>query len=231
MSCGVRVGDDPVLPVLQDPLCRAGQRDRADRPQGALRQLPVQLGAGSGAARSEDGGSARPLPTPPAPAPRGEPASPAAAALASRAEPEPSPMSASTAIAAAAQSAPGSGRSSRSAAALLMIAAVVAIQIFGLPDIGQRFGIPVRTVNALTISGQAERRGWRAATSCSTVRGEIINQTDEVQRVPQIRAELNDGRAASSTPGRSRRRCASCRRAAGSPSTAPRWTFRAGAAT
>ena len=74
-----------------------------------------------------------------------------------------------------------------------MIAAVVAIQVFGLPDFGQRIGIPVRDVNALDITGQADAaRGWRAATRCSTVRGEITNQTDEVQRVPQIRAELRD---------------------------------------
>ena len=75
---------------------------------------------------------------------------------------------------------------------MLMIGAVVVIQIFGLPDIGQRFGIPVRTVNALTISGQAERRRLESGNELLTVRGEIINQTDEVQRVPQIRAELKD---------------------------------------
>ena len=78
------------------------------------------------------------------------------------------------------------------AAAALMIAAVVAIQIFGLPDVGQRFGIPVRTVNALTISGQAERRRLESGNELLTVRGEIANQTDAVQRVPQIRAELKD---------------------------------------
>ncbi len=42
---GVRVGDDPVLPVLQDTLCRAGQRDRADRPQGALRPIAASPGS------------------------------------------------------------------------------------------------------------------------------------------------------------------------------------------
>ena len=78
------------------------------------------------------------------------------------------------------------------AAAVLMIGAVIAIQIFGLPDLGQRFGIPVRTVNALTISGQAERRRLESGNELLTVRGEISNQTDEVQRVPQIRAELKD---------------------------------------
>jgi len=78
------------------------------------------------------------------------------------------------------------------AAAALMLAAVVAIQVFGLPDIGQRFGIPVRTVEALTISGEAERRRLESGNELLTVRGEIANQTDAVQRVPQIRAELKD---------------------------------------
>jgi predicted Zn finger-like uncharacterized protein len=77
-------------------------------------------------------------------------------------------------------------------AAALMIAAVIAIQMFGLPDLGQRFGIPVQTMNALTISGQAERRRLESGNELLTVRGEIANQTDEVQRVPQIRAELKD---------------------------------------
>lgn len=77
-------------------------------------------------------------------------------------------------------------------AAALMVAAVVAIQVFGLPDLGQRFGIPVQGVSALTISGQAERRRLESGNELLTVRGEIANQTDEVQRVPQIRAELKD---------------------------------------
>lgn len=79
------------------------------------------------------------------------------------------------------------------AAAVLMIAAVVSIEIFGLPDLGQRFGIPVRTVETLTISGEAERRRLESGNELLTVRGEIANQTDSVQRVPQIRAELKDG--------------------------------------
>jgi predicted Zn finger-like uncharacterized protein len=77
-------------------------------------------------------------------------------------------------------------------AGMLMIAVTAAIQIFGLPDIGQRIGIPVRTVNALAISGQAERRRLESGNELLTVRGEITNQTDAVQRVPQIRAELKD---------------------------------------
>ena len=77
-------------------------------------------------------------------------------------------------------------------AALLMIGAVVAIQYFGLPDLGQRVGIPVQTMNALVISGQAERRRLESGQDMLTLHGEIANQTDEIQRVPQIRAELKD---------------------------------------
>ena len=77
-------------------------------------------------------------------------------------------------------------------AALLMVAAIVAIQVFGLPDIGQRIGIPVRTVNALNISGQAERRRLESGNEMLAVHGEITNQTDGVIRVPQIHAELKD---------------------------------------
>jgi predicted Zn finger-like uncharacterized protein len=74
-------------------------------------------------------------------------------------------------------------------AAALMIAAVVALQVFGLPDFG---GISVRGVNALNITGQASRARLASGQDMLTVRGEITNQTDEVQRVPQIRAELRD---------------------------------------
>jgi hypothetical protein len=77
-------------------------------------------------------------------------------------------------------------------AAVLMVGAVIAIRYFGLPRIGQQIGIPVQTVNALAISGQAERRRLASGNELLTVRGEITNQTDEVQRVPQIRAELKD---------------------------------------
>lgn len=77
-------------------------------------------------------------------------------------------------------------------AAALMIGAVVALQYFGVPDLGQSFGIPVRTVNALDIHGQADRRRLESGNELLAVRGEIANQTDEPQSVPQIRAELKD---------------------------------------
>ncbi len=79
------------------------------------------------------------------------------------------------------------------AAAALMIAAILALQLFGLPAIGQRIGIPVQAVNRLDIAGQADRRRLESGNELLAVRGEITNQTDAVQRVPQIRAELKDG--------------------------------------
>jgi predicted Zn finger-like uncharacterized protein len=78
-------------------------------------------------------------------------------------------------------------------AAALMIASVLALQYFGLPGVGQSFGIPVRTVSNLDIRGQADRRRLESGNELLAVHGEIANQTDEVQRVPQIRAELKDG--------------------------------------
>jgi predicted Zn finger-like uncharacterized protein len=72
----------------------------------------------------------------------------------------------------------------------LAIAAVLAIQYFGLPDFGQ--GIQVQSVNALEIHGEANRRRLESGNELLAVHGEIANQTDIVQRLPQIRAELKD---------------------------------------
>jgi predicted Zn finger-like uncharacterized protein len=77
--------------------------------------------------------------------------------------------------------------------AALMTAAVVAIQYFGLPQIGQRIGIPVQAGEALDIRGTAQRRRLESGNEMLEVSGEITNLTESVQRVPQIRAELRDG--------------------------------------
>lgn len=78
-------------------------------------------------------------------------------------------------------------------ASVLMVGAIIAIQFLDVPNIGQSFGIPVRTVSALDIRGQADRRRLESGNELLAVHGEISNQTDEVQHVPQIRAELKDG--------------------------------------
>lgn len=79
------------------------------------------------------------------------------------------------------------------AAGALMIAATVAILVFGVPDLGRLFGMPVQGGTTLTITGDVERRQLASGNELLEVRGEIVNGTDQVQRVPQIRAELKDG--------------------------------------
>ncbi|MBX3560593.1 MAG: zinc-ribbon domain-containing protein [Sphingomonas sp.] len=76
--------------------------------------------------------------------------------------------------------------------AILMTGAVFAIQYFGLPEIGQRIGLPVQAGDALGLEGEVDRRQLASGNELLEVRGTITNRTDEVQRVPQIRAELKD---------------------------------------
>ena len=78
-------------------------------------------------------------------------------------------------------------------AAALMTAAVVAINYFGLPAFSERLGIPVQSGDALRIVEEtAVPRRLESGNELFEVSGAIVNQTDEVQRVPQIRAELRD---------------------------------------
>ena len=76
--------------------------------------------------------------------------------------------------------------------ALLMLGAAFAIRHFGLPEIGQRIGLPVQAGDALGLEGEVDRRQLASGNELLEVRGTITNRTDEVQRVPQIRAELKD---------------------------------------
>lgn len=79
--------------------------------------------------------------------------------------------------------------------AVLLAGATFAIQYFGLPQIGQRIGLPVQSGDALGLDGDAERRRLASGNELLEVRGEIVNRTDEVQRIPQIRAELKDAQS------------------------------------
>jgi predicted Zn finger-like uncharacterized protein len=79
--------------------------------------------------------------------------------------------------------------------AVLLAGATFAIQYFGLPEIGQQIGLPVQSSDALGLDGDAERRRLASGNELLEVRGEIVNRTDQVQRVPQIRAELKDGQS------------------------------------
>ena len=78
------------------------------------------------------------------------------------------------------------------AAGLLMVGAIVALQVFGLPEFAQRVWLPVGNANALGITGQVEPTRLESGQDMLTLRGEIFNRSDEVQRIPQIRAELRD---------------------------------------
>lgn len=76
-------------------------------------------------------------------------------------------------------------------AALVMLGAIGAISWFGLPEINwgaAASGSPIR------IEGSAEKRRLASGNELLTVTGKITNLTDEMQRVPQIRAELRDDR-------------------------------------
>ncbi|HST35984.1 MAG TPA: hypothetical protein VLK25_05070 [Allosphingosinicella sp.] len=78
-------------------------------------------------------------------------------------------------------------------AAALMVAAFAAVQVFGMPDLGQKIGIPVQGTSTLDIEGGADRQRLQSGNELLTVHGAITNRTDSVQRVPQIKAELKDG--------------------------------------
>lgn len=76
------------------------------------------------------------------------------------------------------------------AAAVTMLAAIAAISYFGLPSLeagASSQGNPIR------IEGTAEKRRLASGNELLTVTGYVTNLTGEVQRVPQIRAELLDG--------------------------------------
>ena len=75
-------------------------------------------------------------------------------------------------------------------AGLLMGAAALAVYFVGLPDWA---GIPVQTGEVLSIVDQNARTSrLERGNAVLEVSGTIVNQTDQVQRVPQILAELKD---------------------------------------
>ncbi|MDT9599534.1 zinc-ribbon domain-containing protein [Sphingosinicella rhizophila] len=74
-------------------------------------------------------------------------------------------------------------------AAILMLAGVGAISYFGIPSIGPATG---QSGSPFSIQGRAERQEMASGNELLTVTGRISNLTDQVQRVPPIRAELRD---------------------------------------
>jgi predicted Zn finger-like uncharacterized protein len=76
-------------------------------------------------------------------------------------------------------------------AAGLMLLATVSIAWFGVPRLGGDLGLQ-RGATPLTITGQIERQPLASGNDLLTLTGRITNPTDQVQRVPQIKAELRD---------------------------------------
>jgi uncharacterized protein DUF3426 len=79
-------------------------------------------------------------------------------------------------------------------AAALMLAATAAIIWFGMPRFGGSFAmIGAAAGSSLRIENeQVERSALGSGNELLTVTGQIVNPTDAVQPVPQIRAELQD---------------------------------------
>ena len=75
-------------------------------------------------------------------------------------------------------------------AAALMLAAIAAISVYGLPGFARLGGgggpVP------LSIEASAMREALASGNELLRVSGRVTNLTDDVQRVPQIRAELRD---------------------------------------
>jgi hypothetical protein len=88
------------------------------------------------------------------------------------------------------------------AAAIIMLAATAAILYFGVPGTGGSLAIGRVGGTPLKIEGKGERGRMASGNELLTVSGQITNPTDEVQRVPPIRAELRDaqGRAVYTWP-------------------------------
>lgn len=77
-------------------------------------------------------------------------------------------------------------------AALLIVGAAAALYAFGWSEIAPRLGLAAANEERLAITGRVSREQLPTNTELLTVTGEIRNLTDEVQRVPQIRADLLD---------------------------------------
>lgn len=79
------------------------------------------------------------------------------------------------------------------AAAILMSAAALGLHYFGIPGFGDRLVTGAAGATSLGITGEGHRRQLGSGNVLLTITGRITNPTDEVQPVPQIRAELRDG--------------------------------------
>ncbi len=79
--------------------------------------------------------------------------------------------------------------------ALLALAGIAALLVFGTGDLAQRIGLH-KAENPLVIevSGRPERRTLPSGNELLTISGRIINPTGQSQPVNDLRAELRDAR-------------------------------------
>jgi predicted Zn finger-like uncharacterized protein len=77
------------------------------------------------------------------------------------------------------------------AAAVLMLAAVAIISLVGVPTMGGGEAM-AQTPLKIEVTRKPERRTMESGNELLAVSGRVFNPTDEIQRVPQIRAELRD---------------------------------------
>lgn len=79
-------------------------------------------------------------------------------------------------------------------AAAVMLGAIAALVYFGPPDIAQRIGLAREATVPLVIESirTPERRPMASGNELFSVSGRITNPTDQVQTVPDIRANLLD---------------------------------------
>ncbi|HEV2747152.1 MAG TPA: MJ0042-type zinc finger domain-containing protein [Allosphingosinicella sp.] len=79
-------------------------------------------------------------------------------------------------------------------AALLMLIAVFAVSYYGVPGFGPGSAKRAAAGSALVleVTRKPERRLMESGNELLAVSGRIVNPTDRVQKVPQIRAELRD---------------------------------------
>jgi len=75
---------------------------------------------------------------------------------------------------------------------LIVVAAAAAVSYFGVPAIGQTAFGNSGTPLVIEVTRKPQRQPMESGNELFAVSGRIVNPTDQMQRVPQIKAELRD---------------------------------------
>jgi len=76
--------------------------------------------------------------------------------------------------------------------ALVVTGASLAVNYLGPPAFAERWLAADEASSALALTGAGSRSRLASGNEMLEIHGEIVNRTDETQRVPQIRAQLKD---------------------------------------